>query len=198
MLSCPSAPASLFLNLRKSIWFADGTYDAAEFLRMTLDLGNQGIEHVIQLRALRSLCLDLRTFSPCERNSRLEFPGFHDLKMLGLSTDTFKRASNSLSSLQVMEMNLRGYPNSSSPSKRDATLTKGFTPLGISVGACRNLTRLSVERGCNISISDEELCQLVRDWPKLEALKTSCYNPVDNATMPRYMGSSDYFGSAPF
>jgi hypothetical protein len=55
--------------------------------------------------------------------------------------------------------------------------------------ACRNLTRLSIERGCNISISDEELCQLVRDWPKLEVLKISCYNPIhDNTTMPTLYG----------
>ncbi|KAG1752886.1 hypothetical protein EDB19DRAFT_1670362 [Suillus lakei] len=34
MLSCPSAPASLFPNLRKLTWHAYGTRPAAEFLRM--------------------------------------------------------------------------------------------------------------------------------------------------------------------
>jgi hypothetical protein len=288
MLSCPSAPASLFPNLRKLIWFADGTHEAAEFLRMALvpsllildvrissassaflsvlssvgalcphlqdmalriqpatdesfckispfvtqplsqlrhlhsllvwDLGNQGIGHVMQLRALRSLCLDLRTISDCERKSRLEFPGFHDLKFLGLSTDTFKRASNFLSSLRVMESKeIKVDFNQVSPSTSGSTtlsqfLTilqercdtdklEGFTLIGISrkvraepsvfmpLQACRNLTRLSIERGCNISISDEELCQLVRDWPKLEVLKISCYNPIhDNTTMPTLYG----------
>ncbi|KAG1870775.1 hypothetical protein DFJ58DRAFT_24470 [Suillus subalutaceus] len=288
MLSCPSAPASLFPNLRKLIWFADGTHSAAEFLRMALvpsllvldvrissvssaflsvlssvgalcphlqdmalriqpvtgesfrkispfvtqpisrlhhlhsllvwDLGNQGIEHVMQLRALRSLYLDLRTYSAWERKSRLEFPGFHDLKILGLSTDTFKRASNFLSSLRVMEskeikvdFNQVAHPSTSGSTtlsqfftilqeRCDTDKLEGFTLFGISgkvraepgvfmpLQACRNLTRLSVERGCNISISDEELCQLVRDWPKLEVLKISCYNPVDNTTMPTLHG----------
>ncbi|KAG1887071.1 hypothetical protein F4604DRAFT_1719966, partial [Suillus subluteus] len=255
MLSCPLAPASLFPNLRKLIWFADGTHSAAEFLRMALvpsllvldvrissassaflsvlssvgalcphlqdmalriqpvtnesfrkispfvtqpisqlhhlhsllvwDLGNPGIEHVMQLRAL-------------QRKSRLEFPGFHDLIFLGLSTDTFKHASNFLSSLRVMEskeikvdFNQVAHSSTSESTtlsqfftilqeRCDTDKLEGFTLLGISgkvraepgvfmpLQACRNLTRLSVVRGCNISISDEELCQLVRDWPKLK------------------------------
>ncbi|KAG1781719.1 hypothetical protein EV702DRAFT_603098 [Suillus placidus] len=288
MLSCPSASASLFPNLRKLIWFADGTHSAVAFLRMTLvpsllvldvrissassaflsvlssvgalcphlqdmalriqpvtdesfrkislfvtqpisqlyhlhsllvwDLGNQGIKHVMRLRALRSLSLDLRTFLACERKSRLEFPGFHDLIFLGLSTDSFKRASNFLSSLRVMEskeikidFNQVAHPSTSGSTtlsqfftilqeRCDTDKLEDFTLLGISgkvraepgvfmpLQACPNLTRLSVERGCDISISDEELCQLVRNWPKLEVLKISCYNPIDNTTMPTLHG----------
>ncbi|KAG2364607.1 hypothetical protein BDR07DRAFT_1608072 [Suillus spraguei] len=287
MLSCPSAPASLFPNLRKLIWSADGTHGAAEFLRMTLvpslsvldircrfassaflsvlssagvlcphlqdmalriqhitdepfrkispfvtqfisqfhylhsllvcDLGHQGIEHVMQSRALRSLHLDLRRFwAPCERQSCAELPGFHDLTSLGLSTDTLKSASNFLSSLRVVESKEIKVEFNRVPSKSEYTMLsqfftilkercdtdrlEGFTLIGIygkvrtelsvfkPLQACRNLARLSVERGCNISISDEELCQLVRDWPKLEVLKISCYDPVYSTTMPTLHG----------
>lgn len=287
MLSFPSTPASLFPNLRKLSWSANGTRGATEFLRMALvpsllvldvqisstssvflsvlssvgalcphlrdmalrirpatdeffrkispfvtppisqlhhlhslsvwDPGNQGIEHIMQLRALRSLCLDLRTFSASERKSRLELPGFHDLKILGLSTDTFERALNFLSSLRVIESKEikidYGVAHSSSSGSTtlsqfftilrercDTDRLEDFTLLGNSgkiraepgvfmpLRACRNLTQLSVERGCDISISDEELCQLVRDWPKLDVLKISCYNPVGNITMPTLHG----------
>ncbi|KAG1816165.1 uncharacterized protein BJ212DRAFT_1356730, partial [Suillus subaureus] len=46
-----------------------------------------------------------------------------------------------------------------------------FTPLY----TCCNLTRLIIERVCDLSISDEELCQLATAWPKLQALQIKCY-----------------------
>jgi len=36
--------------------------------------------------------------------------------------------------------------------------------------ACHNLTQLHIRHGCDTSISDAELCQMVSAWPKLEAL----------------------------
>ncbi|KAG0706741.1 hypothetical protein DFH29DRAFT_1076734 [Suillus ampliporus] len=289
MLSCPLAPGSLFPNLRKLTWSADGTHGAAEFLRMAFvpsllvldvrvssassafitilsslgalcphlqdmavriqrgnddsfrkispfitqpisqlhhlhkllvwDLGDQGIEHVMQLPALQSLSLDLRTLSAWERRLDLQFPGFHDLNFLGLSIDTFERASKFLSSLQVVEskditvgFNSQATHSSTSGSamlsrffnvlqeRWDNDKLESFTLLGFlgkvhaqpgaftPLHACRNLIRLSVERGCAISISDEELCQLVREWPKLKVLKISCYVPIDNTTVPTFHG----------
>ncbi|KAG2154022.1 hypothetical protein DEU56DRAFT_433788 [Suillus clintonianus] len=289
MLSCPLAPAFFFPNLRKLTWFADGTHDAAEFLRAALvpsllaldlqissassaflfvisslgtlcphlqdmavriqnrtddsfrrispfitqpisqlhhlhalsvwDLGNQGVEHVMHLQALKSLCLDLGTLSACERKSHLQFPGFHDLDFLCLSTDTFKRVSNFLNSLRVVEskeiqvnFNFQAAHSSASgptmlsqffiilQERCDNDRLEGFTLVGISgkvqaktgvltpLQACRNLTRLSVEQGCDISISDEELCQLVREWPKLEVLKVSSYVADNSTTMPTLHG----------
>lgn len=184
------------------------------------DLGNQGIEHVMQLRPLRSLYLDIKTPLVCERKLRPEFPGFHDLNYLGLSTDTLKRASNFLSSFRVIESreieikvdfnHSAQLTTSGSPmlaqfftilqERCDTDKLEVLTLLGISgkvcaepdafipLQACRNLTRLSVERGCDVSMSDEELYQLVRDWPKLEVLKISCCSSFDDTTMPTLHG----------
>ncbi|KAG2043389.1 hypothetical protein BDR03DRAFT_1087599 [Suillus americanus] len=59
--------------------------------------------------------------------------------------------------------------------------------LGIftSLHAFSNLTQLVIEEGCDISMSDEELCQLVRAWPKLRVLKLSLYNII---TLPTFHG----------
>ncbi|KAG1751495.1 uncharacterized protein EDB91DRAFT_1105765 [Suillus paluster] len=47
-----------------------------------------------------------------------------------------------------------------------------FAPLRL----LRNLTHFDVEAGCTISISDDELCELVNAWPKLKTFKLSCYH----------------------
>ncbi|KAG1751460.1 uncharacterized protein EDB91DRAFT_609285 [Suillus paluster] len=290
MLSCPSTPASLFPNLRKLTWRAEGI---ADFLRMALvpsilvldmqissaappaflsvlsslgtlcphlqnmtitvnaryrlpddllgkfssfiiqpipqlhhlhtlsvwDLGNEGIEHLMQLRALQSLRLDLGTSSAWDTKSPLQFPGFHDLKLLGLCTSTLQHASNFLSSLQVVrskELEVRYTSRSESSSASAYTaLSEFFTILqekcdndrleffslrGVSgqiptvpsvltpLHACRNLTRLVIERVCDISMSDEELCQLVGGWPKLQVLKISNYVTLGSTTIPTFHG----------
>ncbi|KIK32087.1 hypothetical protein CY34DRAFT_49169, partial [Suillus luteus UH-Slu-Lm8-n1] len=58
----------------------------------------------------------------------------------------------------------------------------------IPLQACHNLTQLSIERGCDVSLSDEELYQLVRNWPKLEVLKISCCSSFGDTTMPTLHG----------
>ncbi|KAG2074690.1 hypothetical protein BDR04DRAFT_1092906 [Suillus decipiens] len=47
-----------------------------------------------------------------------------------------------------------------------------------SLHAFRNLTQRDIEGACNIPISDEKLCQLVRAWPKLQVLKLSNRNTI--------------------
>ncbi|KAG1890169.1 hypothetical protein F4604DRAFT_1914710 [Suillus subluteus] len=61
------------------------------------------------------------------------------------------------------------------------------TELGIftSLHAFRNLTQLVIGEDCDISMSDEELCQLVKAWPKLRVLKLSLYNTI---TLPTFHG----------
>ncbi|KAG1751464.1 uncharacterized protein EDB91DRAFT_1243725 [Suillus paluster] len=290
MLSCPSAPASLFPNLRKLTWYADGTRGAADFLRMAFvpslvevnlriasassaflsvlsslgtlcprlqsmavrihlagndsprkispfitqsisqlhyllsltvwDLGNEGMKRVMQLRALQSLSLDLTALSAWETWLHLQFPGFHDVRFLGLSVDAFERASNFLNSLQVLRSrefrvnytteaavsHVRGGSVTLSQfftilqKKCDndklerfsliATSTRIHTQSGVftSLHAFRNLIQLIIDRGCVISVSDEELCQLVRAWPKLKVLKISYHVAVDNTAVPTFHG----------
>ncbi|KAG1791199.1 uncharacterized protein HD556DRAFT_1445465 [Suillus plorans] len=69
---------------------------------MLWDLANTGMDHIMQLQALRSLDLDLRTSSVGERQSLLPFPGFHHLHYLCLRFGAFERAMDLLSSLQVI------------------------------------------------------------------------------------------------
>ncbi|KAG2074688.1 hypothetical protein BDR04DRAFT_1229261 [Suillus decipiens] len=51
-----------------------------------------------------------------------------------------------------------------------------------SLRAFRNLTFLDIEAGCDISISDEELCYLTEVWPNLQLLRMSCCAAVDSDT----------------
>ncbi|KAG0694386.1 hypothetical protein DFH29DRAFT_1006385 [Suillus ampliporus] len=69
------------------------------------DLGNTGIDHIMQLQALRTLHLDLKISSAGEsRKSHLSFPGLHNLHNLRLSFGAFEQAMDSdfLSSLEVI------------------------------------------------------------------------------------------------
>lgn len=285
MLSCPSAPASLFPNLRRLKWHTDGTHCAAEFLRMAFvptllsleiqipavspkflsvlsslgvlcpqlqmldmrfpsathdslrktspfvaqaisqlhclkvlfvwDLGDQGNKHLMQLQTLQKLWLDLKTSAAWERQSLSRFPGFHDLYSLVLFIDNLEHASNFLSSLQVIDsgnigIRLTGGPSASS----STTLSQFFTILGETcdhdnlisfsllqstkvstnpdifkpLHACHNLTRLLVEHSWNISMADEELCQLVRGWPKLQVLNISRFVAINETTIPTFHG----------
>ncbi|KAG2132623.1 hypothetical protein BD769DRAFT_1573138 [Suillus cothurnatus] len=65
--------------------------------------------------------------------------------------------------------------------KEEPTELAIFTSLHV----FRNLTQLVIEEACNISASDEELCQLVRAWPKLQVLQLSTYNTT---TLPTFHG----------
>ncbi|KAG2131838.1 hypothetical protein BD769DRAFT_1355011 [Suillus cothurnatus] len=246
MLSCPSAPTSLFPNLRSLKWHTDGTHCAAEFLRMAFvptllsldirissastiflslhrlqglfvwDLGDQGNEHIMQLQALRTLWLDLKTSSAWERQSLLQFPGFHNLDTLLLFIDNLEHASNFLHSLQVIdskdiEIHFTAAHTSTSSS---TTLSQFFAALGetcdhnnlisftlrnsakVSTNpdifkplyTCHNLTQLLVGRSWDISMADEELCQLVRGWPNLQVLKFSRFVATNETTVPTFHG----------
>ncbi|KAG1752884.1 hypothetical protein EDB19DRAFT_1670354 [Suillus lakei] len=181
-----------------------------------LDLGCQGIEHVMQLRALQSLSLDLRVSSAWDKKLLLQLPGFHNLKWLGLSTGTIEHASNFFNSLQVISSKQIEVSFMSliakSPASAYSTLSQFFaifqdkcdndklqylslvqytgnTRAGLdiltSLHAFPNLTHLLLSGVCNISMSDEELCQLVRAWPKLQVLKFSGYSATDTAIGPK-------------
>ncbi|KAG1761783.1 hypothetical protein EDD22DRAFT_804142 [Suillus occidentalis] len=286
MLSCPSAPASLFPNLRSLTWYADGTHYAAEFLRMAFvptllfldiqissassiflsvlsslgtlcphiqeldmqlpsatsdlvhktspfvaqsisqlhclevlhvwDLGNQGNEHLMQLPALKELWLDLKTSSAWEGRSLLQFPGFHNVNFLILFIDNFKYASDFFRSMQVIDSKRIGifFTPAHPPTSSSTTLSQFFTILGetcdhnnllsfnilqstkVSTNldifkplyACHNLTQLLIERSWDISMADEELCQLVRGWPKLQVLIISQFVAVNETTIPTFHG----------
>jgi hypothetical protein len=124
----------------------------------------------------------------------LQLPGFHDLEFFRLSANKLEDALDFLNSLQVFRSKEIIACFDSAPSSK-AILTKflailqqkcddnlehftlmflrsartrpdDFMPLQ----ACHNLTQLHIRRGCDTSISGEELCQMVSAWPKLEAL----------------------------
>ncbi|KAG1784567.1 uncharacterized protein HD556DRAFT_1451650 [Suillus plorans] len=182
------------------------------------DLGNRGIDHIMQLQALRTLHLDLRISSAGERKSCLSFPGFHNLHYLRLSFGAFKRAMDFLSSLEVIrseEIELVFASQIVESSESISTPLFQFlailpkicdneklkrlslvgsrnipTQLAVFMPLCafRNLIGLEVEKSCSTSISDEELCQLVRAWPRLQALKISCYIAIGTTAVPTFHG----------
>ncbi|KAG2111184.1 uncharacterized protein F5147DRAFT_771916 [Suillus discolor] len=289
LLSCPLAPRSLFPNLRKLTWRANGTRGAADFLRVAFvptllvlnvavssvstsiaflsvlsslgtlcprlqslymdyepltdhsyckiipfvikpfstlhhlralqvwDIGDQGIQHIMQLRALQSLTLDLNSWSIGEKRSYLRLPGFHDLNYLGLHVNKLEDASKFFVSLEVVrsrDITVFFSPRSPPPASAmlsqflgilqercdndklerlslvgysKAVLTEPgvFTPLH----AFRNLTQLNIQGSFSISMSDEQLCQLVRAWPRLKVLKISSWIVIDVATvLPTFHG----------
>ncbi|OJA19389.1 hypothetical protein AZE42_12927 [Rhizopogon vesiculosus] len=163
------------------------------------DLGNQAIEHLMQLQNLQELSLDLRASSALGTRPRTQFPGFHGLKFLRLTVDKLEQASDFLSSLQVVrskgiDVHLMSHTPRESGStglsqffdilqEKIPTKLDDFTPLH----AYRNLTTLSICRRMCISTSDEELCQLVRAWPKLEALSINYY-ASPSTTLPTFHG----------
>jgi hypothetical protein len=180
------------------------------------DLGDQGNEHIMQLQALRTLWLDLKTSSAWERQSLLQFPGFHNLDTLLLFIDNLEHASNFLHSLQVIdskdiEIHFTAAHTSTSSS---TTLSQFFAALGETcdhnnlisftlrdsakvstnpdifkpLHTCHNLTQLLVGRSWDISMADEELCQLVRGWPNLQVLKFSRFVATNETTVPTFHG----------
>ncbi|KAG1777764.1 hypothetical protein EV702DRAFT_1100692 [Suillus placidus] len=183
------------------------------------DLGSQGMAHIMQLRTLQSLDLNLRTSSTWDRNLLLQLPGFHGLKWLGLSTRTIEQASNFFNSLQVVgsskvRVSFRSQVAVFSASA-STTLFQFFTILRercdivelqylsliggfgsirtesdifTPLHAFPNLTHLLIDGVCNISMSDEDFCQLVRAWPKLQVLKFSSYDAFNATTVPTFHG----------
>ncbi|KAG2349553.1 hypothetical protein BDR05DRAFT_237615 [Suillus weaverae] len=172
------------------------------------DLGHKGMECLMQLRALQSLSLDLTASSSWGTLPQVQFLAFQDLTSLNLSTRTVQHASNFFRSLQIVrsrEINIDftslppGLPASRSTilsqflailqERCDNDKLESFSlnqpgkksmqsSIFTSLHAFRNLTQLVIRVGCNSSMSDEELCQLVRAWPKLQVLKLSSYNTI--------------------
>ncbi|KAG1890175.1 hypothetical protein F4604DRAFT_1709075 [Suillus subluteus] len=62
--------------------------------------------------------------------------------------------------------------------------------LFVSLRAFSNLTHLDIQGGCDISMSDEELCHLTGAWPKLQILIISCCVSVESDTtaVPTFHG----------
>lgn len=219
----PSATNDL---LRKTSPFVAQSISQLHRLRRLIvwDLGNQGNEHLMQLPALRTLMLDL-TSSAWERRSLLQLPGFRDLDTLILFIDNLEHASDFLSSLQVIESKNIGIRFTAAyPSTRSSTtLSQFFAILGetcdhnnltsfsllesakVSTNldifkplyTCHNLTRLLVEHSWNISMADEELCQLVRGWPKLQVLNISRFVAINETTIPTFHGLISLLGLCP-
>ncbi|KAG2361191.1 hypothetical protein BDR07DRAFT_1359286 [Suillus spraguei] len=179
------------------------------------DLGDQGNQHLMQLQALQTLWLDLKTSSAWERQSLSRSRGFHDLDSLVLFIDNLEHASNFLSSLQVIDSENIGIRLTGGPFARSSTaLSQFFTILGETcnhnnltsfhllpstkvstnpdifkpLSTCHNLTQLLVEHSWNISMADEELCQLVRGWPKLRVLSISRFVAINETTIPTFHG----------
>lgn len=51
-----------------------------------------------------------------------------------------------------------------------------------------NLTHFDIEAACTISISDEELSELVKAWPKLKIFRFSCYRDPASTVLPTFHG----------
>ncbi|KAG1869802.1 hypothetical protein C8R48DRAFT_99907 [Suillus tomentosus] len=255
LLSCPLSPTSLFPNLRKLTWHANGTRGAADFLRMVFvptllfldvtvssvstslaflsvlsslgtlcprlqslylnrepstdhsyckiipfvikpfstlhhlrtlrawDIGDQGIQHIMQLRALKWLSLDLSSLSIGEEQLYLQLPGFHDLYYLRLHVDKLEDASKFFVSLEVVrsrEIAVFLGPRSPPPTsailspflsilqercdndKLESLLLVGYPKVVLTepgvftpLHAFRNLTRLDIQESSDISMSDD-------------------------------------------
>ncbi|KAG1870205.1 hypothetical protein DFJ58DRAFT_723102 [Suillus subalutaceus] len=52
----------------------------------------------------------------------------------------------------------------------------------------RNLTHFDVEAACTISISDDELSELVKAWPKLKIFRLGCYRDPASTVLPTFHG----------
>jgi hypothetical protein len=57
-----------------------------------------------------------------------------------------------------------------------------FAPLH----AFRNVIMLRIERGCSMSITDGELCQMVAAWPMLQVLNISYYIAINTTAVPTF------------
>ncbi|KAG1857703.1 hypothetical protein DFJ58DRAFT_878111 [Suillus subalutaceus] len=154
------------------------------------DLGDQGNEHLAQLRALRKLWLDLEPSSVWERRLHLRSPGFRDLDFLMFFITDLEHALEFLKSLQVIgskSIQIRFIPTRPFTISLNSSIKVNakpdiFTPLY----PCRNLTRLLIENGCDISMTDKELRKLIRAWPKLEVLAISRFVSIKDTAIPTF------------
>ncbi|KAG2337505.1 hypothetical protein BDR05DRAFT_952579 [Suillus weaverae] len=162
---------------------------------MLWDLANAGMDHIMQLQALRSLDLDLRTsFGAFERAMNLlrslQVIRSNEIKIAFASWIAESSESPSTSLSQFLAIlpeicdNKKLQRLSLTGSRVIHTELAVFTPLR----AFRNLIVLRIERGCSTSISDGELCQMVAAWPMLQVLKISCYIAIDTTAVPTFHG----------
>jgi hypothetical protein len=182
------------------------------------DTGSKVTEHVLKLRAMQSLNLDLRASLAWKEKPHFQFPGFDDLKWFSLSTQRIEHASNVFSSLEVVKckqvkVDIMSYIGDYSRKefarflailreRCDHDKLEYFSlNIGYSKGpstqwddftplrAFPNLTHLFIEGAGNISMSDEALCQLARAWPRLQALKISSCVIIDSTIrVPTFHG----------
>lgn len=189
------------------------------------DIGIQGIQHVMLLRApsLQRVILNFRTFSSSawDKHSPSQLPGFQNLDSFGLHNISFERLLNFLNSLTILRTRIIWVFFTSQVVQSPAHVTtmlsqffailqercdnnklecfnltsfSGKSPIGsrafVSLRAFRNLTFLDIQKGCDISISDKELCYLTEAWPNLQLLRLSYYVAVDSDTtaVPTFHG----------
>jgi len=188
------------------------------------DLGMQGIQHIMLLRALQTMRLDFRTSSSSTWDGPSpQLPGFENLRLLGLDVNTFERPLNFLSSLTVIrtkKLAVNFTPQVAQPPAHVSRMLSRFlailqercdnntlehfyfvsfsnrmlrirTESGflVSLRAFSNLTHLDIQRGFDISMSDEELCDLTGAWPKLQILRINCYISIyPDTTVPTFRG----------
>ncbi|OAX37412.1 hypothetical protein K503DRAFT_866904, partial [Rhizopogon vinicolor AM-OR11-026] len=179
------------------------------------DLGDQAIEHLMQMKTLQTLSLDLNASPVWGRRSHLQFPGFDDSKLLRLISNKLEYISDFLDSLQVVRT--KGIDiRLTRPSENGSAILSHFfailkercdndnlssfifvDPLSkfpvkldvfMSLHAYHNLSALTIWTDYGISISNQELCQLARAWPKLKMLNISRFASTNQTTLPTFHG----------
>ncbi|KAG0693303.1 hypothetical protein DFH29DRAFT_964674 [Suillus ampliporus] len=181
-------------------------------------LGDRGMVHVAQLKSLKTLWLYidpflLRGLPPQPLGlEHLDLLGLQGIRLDHMTaflrslrtvrtkritvvfcSTLFAQQSNSVShlcamlqekcdndTLEAITLCERFYNNFDNSTAQPSD----FSPLS----HLRNLTHFDVEAGCTISISDDELRELVNSWPKLRIFRLSCYHNCANTTLPTFHG----------
>jgi hypothetical protein len=177
-LSLPLSFSRCFRLLELCSFLHRTTYFPAQQYLYTnaWDPGNQGTEHMVQLRTLHISSSDLRGSSDLSTRPHLRFPGFHDFKTCQPAADKLEHASGFLSSLQaVRTKGIIVHSKSSRSSEHRSTMLSQFfatfqekcdsdnlesftrvnLDLFMSLHAYRNSAALTILTGYDIFISDK-------------------------------------------
>ncbi|KAG2744143.1 hypothetical protein P692DRAFT_20837774 [Suillus brevipes Sb2] len=144
---------------------------------------------------LTLLCLDMQISVPHLRILIMWFPSAtSDSKNIGICfTAVHPSTSSSTALSQLLFTIFRETCDHNDllsfsllESARVSTNPDIFKPLY----TCHNfkLTQLLVEHSWDISMADEELCQLVRGWPKLQVHNISRFVAASETTIPTFRG----------